>query len=98
MRLRARIGGQAGGCHTHMRPRPDEITKARDLYNMSPIEYLDSVDWLNDSTTIVHGADRAADELSELGRHGCAIAHCPRMLSRLGATVPPVIQASRKGC
>ena len=93
----ARMGRQAGGCHTHMRPRPDEDRVARERYGMTPLEYLDSVGWLTGATWIAHAARCSADDFAEFTRHGTGVVHCPRMLARLGAPVPPVVQASRAG-
>lgn len=78
------------GLHTHFHPRPDERATAKALLGTTPSEVLERVGWLGPRTWFAHSTRLDADDMARLAAHGCAVAHCPRMVVRLGARVTEV--------
>lgn len=90
MRDVARIAAETGTrLHVHCHPRPDEraLCAAR---GTTPLEFLDDAGWLTDRTFFAHATRLTADEMRRCADAGVAVAHCPRMILRLGARVTPV--------
>jgi 8-oxoguanine deaminase len=89
-----RIAGLANehGCalHMHFHPRPDERAWCREQYGKRPIELLDEAGWLRPGTWFAHSTRVDADDMRQMAEAGVAVAHCPRMIVRLGARVTPV--------
>lgn len=75
--------------HTHCHPRPDERATCEAL-GTTPFAFLRDAGWLTPRTLIAHGTRIRPEEMALLAAHGAALAHCPRMLLRLGARVTPV--------
>jgi cytosine/adenosine deaminase-related metal-dependent hydrolase len=90
MRDVARIAAETGTrLHVHCHPRPDEraLCAAR---GTTPLDFLDDAGWLTDRTFFAHATRLTADEMRRCADAGVAVAHCPRMILRLGARVTPV--------
>ncbi|MEG6510053.1 amidohydrolase family protein [Methyloligella sp. 2.7D] len=88
-RVAALAGDYACGLHTHFHPRPDERETCRGL-DASPVDVLAEIGWLRPGTWIAHGTRLDAYDIGRLVENGVALAHCPRMILRLGARVPPL--------
>jgi 8-oxoguanine deaminase len=80
----------ACGLHTHFHPRPDERELTSILYGRAPVDALDDMGWLRPGTWIAHGTRLDAHDMSLLADRGVALAHCPRMIMRLGARLIPL--------
>lgn len=91
MRRIATLADEAGcGLHVHFHPRPDERALCDERYGKSPLEVLDSTGWLRPGTWFAHSTRVDATDMRRMAETGVAVAHCPRMLVRLGARVTPV--------
>jgi cytosine/adenosine deaminase-related metal-dependent hydrolase len=55
-----------------------------------PVEYLDSMGFLNDRVLVVHGVQFTAAELKRLAALGATVVTCPRGNIRTGAGTPPI--------
>jgi len=73
--------------HTHLSETQDEDAYCRQIYNLRPVDFLESVDWLGDDVWLAHGIWFDDDEVARLGKAGVAIAHCPTSNMRLGSGV-----------
>lgn len=82
----------ANGCglHMHFHPRPDERVWCRKQYGKRPIELLQDAGWLAPGTWFAHSTRVDTEDMAQMAEAGVAVAHCPRMLVRLGARVTPV--------
>ena len=85
------------GLHTHFHPRQDERDSAADLYGETPAEFLKDVRWLRPGTWFAHSSRLNETEMDALAKNRCGIAHCPRMIMRLGARVPPIHTYRERG-
>lgn len=75
--------------HIHFHPRPDE-RELCDARGTTPLDVLDRVGWLTPRTFFAHATRLRPDEMARCGDAGVAVAHCPRMILRLGARTTPV--------
>ncbi len=76
--------------HTHLAETVEEDTYCRELYNCSPVEYLERVGWIAEDVWCAHCVHLADAEVRAFGEHGVGVAHCPTSNLRLGAGVAPV--------
>jgi cytosine/adenosine deaminase-related metal-dependent hydrolase len=98
MRDVADLAEQSGcGLHTHFHPRPDEREKCQRLFGKSPLLVLAETGWLRPGTWFAHGTRLDQSDMALLAEHGCAVAHCPRMILRLGARITPVHELRAHG-
>lgn len=63
--------------HTHLAETHDEDAFCRATFGKSPVDYLESVGWLNDRTWLAHGIHFSAEEIKRLGKAGVGVSHCP---------------------
>jgi cytosine/adenosine deaminase-related metal-dependent hydrolase len=85
--LASRYGGL---CQTHLHPRPDEIEKCRLLHRCSPVQFLEQLGWLDETTAIAHGTRLRPEDLDILARTHTCVTHSPSCHMRLGYPVAPV--------
>jgi cytosine/adenosine deaminase-related metal-dependent hydrolase len=76
--------------HTHLAETVDEEAYCRELYQCTPVEYLERLGWLADDVWCAHCVHLTADEVRRFGETGTGVAHCPTSNLRLGAGVAPV--------
>ncbi|SIR81047.1 8-oxoguanine deaminase [Williamsia sterculiae] len=70
--------------HTHLAESPDENTYCAEHFGMTPLEYMESVDWVGPDVWFAHGIEFADDEIARLSSTATGIAHCPTSNARLG--------------
>jgi cytosine/adenosine deaminase-related metal-dependent hydrolase len=85
--LARRLGLQL---HTHLAETVEEEAYCRQLYGCSPVEYLDSLGWLDGDVWCAHCVHLAPPEIARFAETGTGVAHCPTSNLRLGAGVAPV--------
>ena len=75
--------------HVHCHPRPDEraLCAAR---GTTPFDVLQGAGWLTPRTFFAHSTRMYPDEMRRCADAGVAVAHCPRMIMRLGARVTAI--------
>jgi cytosine/adenosine deaminase-related metal-dependent hydrolase len=85
--LARRLGLQL---HTHLAETVEEDAYCRELYDCSPVEYLERVGWIAADVWCAHCVHLSEGEVRAFGEHGVGVAHCPTSNLRLGAGVAPV--------
>lgn len=65
------------GLHTHLAETEDENAFCLKMFGQRPLDYLDSVGWLNNRTWLAHGIHFNDEEVQRLGNAGTGICHCP---------------------
>jgi cytosine/adenosine deaminase-related metal-dependent hydrolase len=85
--LARRLGLQL---HTHLAETVEEEAYCRELYGCTPVEYLDSLGWLDRDVWCAHCVHLAPPEIARFAETGTGVAHCPTSNLRLGAGVAPV--------
>jgi cytosine/adenosine deaminase-related metal-dependent hydrolase len=85
--LARRLGLQL---HTHLAETVEEDSYCRELFDCTPVEYLERVGWLADDVWCAHCVHLSDDDVQTFARAGVGVAHCPTSNLRLGAGVAPV--------
>jgi cytosine/adenosine deaminase-related metal-dependent hydrolase len=85
--LARRLGLQL---HTHLAETVEEEAYCRELYGCTPVEYLDSLGWLDGDVWCAHCVHLSEAEVGRFAATGTGVAHCPTSNLRLGAGVAPV--------
>ena len=76
--------------HTHLAETMEEEAYCRELYGCTPVEYLDSLGWLDSDVWCAHCVHLSPAEIARFASSGTGVAHCPTSNLRLGAGVAPV--------
>jgi cytosine/adenosine deaminase-related metal-dependent hydrolase len=91
MRASAELARKLGlVLHTHLAETVEEEAYCRELYGCSPVEYLDSLGWLDGDVWCAHCVHLSAADVKRFAESGTGVAHCPTSNLRLGAGVAPV--------
>jgi cytosine/adenosine deaminase-related metal-dependent hydrolase len=85
--LARRLGLQL---HTHLAETVEEDAYCRELFDCTPVEYLERVGWIADDVWCAHCVHLSAGDVGRFAQAGVGIAHCPTSNLRLGAGVAPV--------
>src|SRR5439155_1475392 len=85
--LARRLGLQL---HTHLAETVEEEAYCRELYGCTPVEYLDSMGWLDDDVWCAHCVHLSKQAVARFGNTGTGVAHCPSAKLRLGGADDPV--------
>jgi 8-oxoguanine deaminase len=98
MRAVALMGADLNvGVHMHVHPQPHERLHCQERFGKTPVEVLDSVGLLGPRTWFAHSTRLDDQDIALLARNDVGVAHCPRMILRLGARIPTIhrMRASR---
>lgn len=63
--------------HTHLAETQDEDAFCREVFGMSPLDYLEDSGWLTTRSWLAHGIHFSDGDIARLGRHGVGVCHCP---------------------
>lgn len=63
--------------HTHLHPRLDEVEKCKNKYHCTPLEFMEDIGWLDNSTFIAHATRHTSDDIRILARNGAGVTHSP---------------------
>ncbi len=84
--------------HTHLSETKDEDLYCQQIYSLRPVDFLESVNWLNNDVWLAHGIWFDDSEVQRLGKAGVAVAHCPTSNMRLGSGICRVRDLRKAGC
>ena len=91
MRASAELARRLGlVLHTHLAETVEEEAYCRELYGCTPVEYLDSLGWLDGDVWCAHCVHLSQPDVARFAATGTGVAHCPTSNLRLGAGVAPV--------
>ena len=76
--------------HTHLAETVEEDAYCRELFDCTPVEYLERVGWIADDVWCAHCVHLSQQDVATFGNAGVGVAHCPTSNLRLGAGVAPV--------
>ena len=77
MRETAALARQHGvRLHTHLAETEDETAFCRELFGLTPLDYLESVEWLGSDVWLAHGIHFSNKDIERLGKAGCGVSHC----------------------
>ncbi len=76
--------------HTHLAETTEESAYCRELFDCTPVEYLERVGWIAEDVWCAHCVHLSDADVTTFGDAGVGVAHCPTSNLRLGAGVAPV--------
>jgi cytosine/adenosine deaminase-related metal-dependent hydrolase len=76
--------------HTHLAETIEEEAYCRQLFDCTPVEYLERVGWLEGDVWCAHCIHLSDAEIGRFAEHGVGAAHCPTSNLRVGAGIAPV--------
>lgn len=77
--------------HTHLAETIDEEEYCLKLFKMRPLEYMESVGWLEGGRSwFAHCVHMNDSEAEKMGKTGTGVAHCPSSNLRLGSGIAPI--------
>jgi cytosine/adenosine deaminase-related metal-dependent hydrolase len=85
--LARRLGLQL---HTHLAETVEEDAYCRELFDCTPVEYLEGCGWIAEDVWCAHCVHLSEDDVATFGGAGVGVAHCPTSNLRLGAGIAPV--------
>ena len=83
--------------HTHLAETHDETDFCLQKFGMRPIDYLESVGWLNNRTWLAHGIHFNNEEIKRLAKAGVGVCHCASSNMILSSGVCPVHGLEKAG-
>ena len=76
--------------HTHLCETLDEEAYCLEKYKLRPIDFIESLGWMDSNVWLAHMVHVSDDEIKRLAKAKVGVAHCPSSNFRLGSGVPPV--------
>ena len=76
--------------HTHLCETLDEERYTLNTYQMRPVDWMETVDWLGDEVWFAHAVHVDDDEIRQFARSGCGASHCPSSNMRLASGIAPI--------
>ena len=76
--------------HTHLCETWDEERYTLEKYQLRPVAWMESLDWLGDDVWFAHAVHVDDDEIRQFARSGVGTAHCPCSNMRLASGIAPV--------
>jgi cytosine/adenosine deaminase-related metal-dependent hydrolase len=73
--------------HTHLCETLDEEEYCQQHFGCSPVEYMESADWLGPEVWLAHSVWLTDESIASLARTGTSVAHCPTSNARLGSGI-----------
>lgn len=83
--------------HTHLAETHDEEAFCLETFGARPVEYAESVGWLDDDVWFAHGVHIAEDESARMAHAAAGVAHCPTSNMRLASGIAPVARYLEQG-
>jgi cytosine/adenosine deaminase-related metal-dependent hydrolase len=91
MRRSAELARELGvRLHTHLAETVEEDAYCRELYGLTPAEYVESLGWMGDDVWFAHGVHLDDPAIARMAATGTGLAHCPSSNGRLGAGLAPI--------
>lgn len=76
--------------HTHFAEDPDEDTYCFEKFGLRPYDLLEKVGWAGPRTWVAHCVYPNQVEMTQLGRAGVSVAHCPSSNMMIARGLAPV--------
>jgi cytosine/adenosine deaminase-related metal-dependent hydrolase len=83
--------------HTHLAETVEEDEYCRELYGCSPVEYMESLGWLQRDVWCAHCVHLSDGDVLRFAETETGVAHCPTSNMRLGAGIAPTQQMIAAG-
>ncbi|OLS25274.1 MAG: Atrazine chlorohydrolase [Candidatus Heimdallarchaeota archaeon LC_2] len=82
--------------HIHSSEEPATTKWFTEEYGMTPIEYADSIQFLDDRTMLAHQVNNTDHDLDLIQNSGAMVVHNPLANTILGSGMPPVLEMIKR--
>jgi 5-methylthioadenosine/S-adenosylhomocysteine deaminase len=65
--------------------------------NLTPIEYLESLNVLDEKTVLIHCVHLSDNDISIIAKYNCSVVHCPTSNLKLGSGIAPISKLIKAG-
>ena len=86
------------GCHIHVAEDPLDLATSESRFGKDPLQRLSERGLLDEKALLVHGIHLGPDALSEIGRRGSVLIHCPESNANNGVGRLDPERAADQGC
>ncbi len=83
--------------HTHLCETLDEERFTLERFQLRPIEWMETLGWLGEDVWFAHAICVDDDEIRQMAKTGCGVAHCPCSNMRLASGIAPVKKYRQHG-
>lgn len=83
--------------HIHSSEEPATTKWFSETYGMTPVEYADSIGFLDSRTLVAHQVNNTDNDLQILARTGAMVVHNPLANTILGSGMPPIMDMIEAG-
>tara|TARA_B100001079_G_scaffold265450_1_gene271221 strand:- start:869 stop:2239 length:1371 start_codon:yes stop_codon:yes gene_type:complete len=83
--------------HTHLAETRDEEEFCLKRFGMRPVQYMDSLNWLDPSSWFAHCVHLNQEEILRMGETASGVCHCPSSNMRLGSGIAPIREMLKCG-
>jgi cytosine/adenosine deaminase-related metal-dependent hydrolase len=98
LKLMAREARRLGiRLHSHLSETWDYVRWAREVHDCTPLEFVESHDWVGPDVWYAHMVHLDDAELKRCAETGTGIAHCPQSNARLGSGIARIPEALALG-
>ncbi len=98
LKLMAREARRLGiRLHSHLSETYDYVRWAREVHDCTPLEFVESHDWVGPDVWYAHMVHLDDSELRRCAETGTGIAHCPQSNARLGSGIARIPEALALG-
>lgn len=99
MRSSAKLARKHGVLlHTHLAETHEEDSYCLNKFGLRPVDYLESVGWLDADVWLAHGIHFTPSEIHRLGKSKTAVCHCPSSNMILASGHCKVLDLEAAGC
>ncbi len=78
------------GMHTHLAENDKDVAFTREMFNMTPAEYVEDAGWVGRDVWHAHCVKLDAHGIALFGKTGTGVAHCPCSNMRLASGIAPI--------
>lgn len=83
--------------HIHSSEEPKTTAWFREKYGMTPVEYFESIGFLDNNTIVAHQVNCTEHDLEILQKTGTVVVHNPLANTILGSGMPPILKMMDMG-
>ncbi|MBU4486570.1 MAG: amidohydrolase [Candidatus Delongbacteria bacterium] len=83
--------------HTHISETKNEVEQIKNKFGMTPVEYLDSLNFLDKNTIAVHCVVLSDKDIEILSKRNVKIVHCPQSNLKLASGIARIKDMKKAG-
>lgn len=81
----------------HVSETKKEVDNSLLKNNLTPIEYLEKLNVLDEKTVLIHCVHLSDNDISIIAKYNCSVVHCPISNLKLGSGIAPISKLLKAG-